>query len=57
MGYDVEPLRTMESKRALFKRAEDEKWLLIFEHDASVAWGRVRHDGKAYGLEQQSNGS
>ncbi|MFI5233576.1 MAG: MBL fold metallo-hydrolase [Gemmatimonadales bacterium] len=50
MGYDVEPLVTMESKRALLKRAEAEKWLLVFEHDANVAWGHVRHDGKAYGL-------
>jgi glyoxylase-like metal-dependent hydrolase (beta-lactamase superfamily II) len=51
MGYDVEPLRTLESKRALFKRAEDEKWLMVFEHDATVPWGRVRHDGKSYGLD------
>ena len=50
MGYDVEPLVTLESKRALFRRAEAEKWLMIFEHDATVAWGRVKHDGKAYGL-------
>jgi glyoxylase-like metal-dependent hydrolase (beta-lactamase superfamily II) len=50
MGYDVEPLVTMESKRALLKRAEDERWLVIFEHDPRVAWGYVRHDGKAYGL-------
>ena len=57
MGYDVEPLVTMESKRSLLRRAESEKWLLIFEHDATVAWGRVRHDGKSYGLEENSNGS
>jgi glyoxylase-like metal-dependent hydrolase (beta-lactamase superfamily II) len=50
MGYDVEPLVTLESKRSLFARAEAERWLLIFEHDARVAWGRIRHDGKAYGL-------
>jgi len=50
MGYDVEPLVTLESKRALFRRAEAEQWLMIFEHDATVAWGRVKHDGKAYGL-------
>lgn len=50
MGYDVEPLRTMESKRSLLRRAEAERWLLVFEHDASVPWGRVRHDGKAYVL-------
>ncbi|MBI2408207.1 MAG: MBL fold metallo-hydrolase [Gemmatimonadetes bacterium] len=48
MGYDVEPLRTLESKRALLETALAEQWLLIFEHDASVAWGYAKHDGKAY---------
>jgi glyoxylase-like metal-dependent hydrolase (beta-lactamase superfamily II) len=50
MGYDVEPLVTLESKRQLLARAERDGWLVIFEHDATVPWGRVRHDGKAYGL-------
>ncbi len=48
MGYDVEPLRTLESKRALLATALQEQWLLIFEHDATVAWGYAKHDGKAY---------
>ena len=48
MGYDVEPLVTLETKRRIFRQAEDEKWLLIFEHDASVPWGRVEHDGRGY---------
>jgi glyoxylase-like metal-dependent hydrolase (beta-lactamase superfamily II) len=50
MGYDVEPLVTLETKRRILKQAMDEKWLLIFEHDAKNAWGRVEHDGKAYRL-------
>ena len=50
MGYDVEPLVTLETKRRILKQAMDEKWLLIFEHDATNAWGRVEHDGKAYKL-------
>lgn len=50
MGYDVEPLRTLESKRALLSTALAERWLLIFEHDASVAWGYAGHDGKNYFL-------
>jgi glyoxylase-like metal-dependent hydrolase (beta-lactamase superfamily II) len=50
MGYDVEPLVTLETKRWLFKRAQDEKWLAVFEHDAEKAWGRISHDGKAYAL-------
>ncbi|HEX8848882.1 MAG TPA: MBL fold metallo-hydrolase [Gemmatimonadaceae bacterium] len=50
MGYDVEPLVTLESKRHLLARVENEQWLVVFEHDATVPWGRVRHDGKAYAL-------
>ncbi len=46
MGYDVEPLRTLESKRALLHDATDEAWLMVFEHDAHHAWGAVAHDGK-----------
>ena len=48
MGYDVEPLRTLESKRALLHDAADGKWLLIFEHDAFHAWGTVAADAKGY---------
>jgi glyoxylase-like metal-dependent hydrolase (beta-lactamase superfamily II) len=55
MGYDVEPLVTLESKRALLARAEAERWLLVFEHDASVAWGGVAHDGKQYALAPEPN--
>lgn len=50
MGYDVEPLVTLETKRRILRRAEDENWLLVFEHDATVPWGRVKHDGKSYRL-------
>ena len=41
MGYDVEPLVTLESKRTLLARARAEQWLLVFEHDPVVAWGRL----------------
>jgi glyoxylase-like metal-dependent hydrolase (beta-lactamase superfamily II) len=41
MGYDVEPLVTLETKRSLLARARREDWLLIFEHDPVVAWGRL----------------
>ena len=50
MGYDVEPLVTLETKRRILKQAMEEDWLLIFEHDAVNAWGKVEHDGKAYRL-------
>jgi glyoxylase-like metal-dependent hydrolase (beta-lactamase superfamily II) len=41
MGYDLEPLVTLESKRSLWTRALTEEWLLVFEHDADVPWGRL----------------
>ncbi len=55
MGYDVEPLVTLETKRGILKQALEEQWLLIFEHDATVAWGRIEHDGKAYRLSANSS--
>ena len=51
MGYDVEPLVTLETKRRILDRAHAGDWLLVLEHDAEVASGRVRHDGKGYVLE------
>ena len=50
MGYDVEPLVTLETKRRILARARAEDWLVMFGHDAAVAWGRVGHDGKTYTL-------
>jgi glyoxylase-like metal-dependent hydrolase (beta-lactamase superfamily II) len=46
MGYDVEPLVTLESKRALLKRAVDERWLLVSTHDPFTPWGYAVADGK-----------
>ena len=50
MGYDLEPLRTLESKRALLAEAEANGWQLIFEHDPAVAAGRLVRDGKGVAL-------
>jgi glyoxylase-like metal-dependent hydrolase (beta-lactamase superfamily II) len=41
MGYDLEPLVTLEAKRGLWRRAREEEWLLVFEHDPVVPWGRL----------------
>jgi len=50
MGYDVEPLRTLESRRGLYARAEAEGWLLWFEHDPEIAAGRLGRSGRTFGL-------
>ena len=41
MGYDLEPMVTLETKRKVMDRVRREGWILIFQHDASVAWGRL----------------
>ena len=46
MGYDLEPMRTLESKRALLAEAVANNWRLVFEHDPVVAWGVAQQDGK-----------
>jgi glyoxylase-like metal-dependent hydrolase (beta-lactamase superfamily II) len=53
MGYDVEPLVTLETKRRILARALEEQWMLVFEHDAEHAWGYIAHDGKSYGYCEQ----
>ena len=54
MGYDVEPLVTLESKRELLRRATDRRWLLVSNHDPVTAWGYAVAEGKGVGLEEKS---
>jgi glyoxylase-like metal-dependent hydrolase (beta-lactamase superfamily II) len=56
MGYDVEPLRTLESKRALLRRAVAEHWLLVSTHDPLTAWGYVEADGRHVVLRDPEEG-
>jgi glyoxylase-like metal-dependent hydrolase (beta-lactamase superfamily II) len=51
MGYDVEPLVTLETKRHLWAQAVDEEWTVVFEHDSVNAFGRIVPDGKGYGCD------
>jgi glyoxylase-like metal-dependent hydrolase (beta-lactamase superfamily II) len=46
MGYDLEPLRTLESKRRLLEDAVAGGWRLIFEHDPTIASGVPVSEGK-----------
>ena len=50
MGYDVEPLVTLETKRRLYERAEAEGWFLMFCHDPAIVGGRLGRTGKGFGL-------
>lgn len=48
MGYDLEPLKTLETKRRILAMAESERWTVVFEHDPNVALGRVSKGAKSY---------
>ncbi len=53
MGYDLNPVQTLDTKRWVLDRAFEENWLLIFEHDPLVQAGHVRKDGAGkYYLEE-----
>ncbi|MEO8561262.1 MAG: MBL fold metallo-hydrolase [bacterium] len=51
MGYDVEPLVTLETKRRVWDEAERDGWTVMFEHDATNAFGRIVREGKGFGCE------
>jgi glyoxylase-like metal-dependent hydrolase (beta-lactamase superfamily II) len=51
MGYDVEPLVTLETKRRILSRAAAEGWLIAFAHDAATAWSRIRREANTYTLD------
>ncbi len=44
MAYDLDPVRTLETKRALLKRAFEENWLLLWGHDRDHMGGRLGVD-------------
>ncbi len=48
MGYDVEPLVSLETKRRVWDEAGADNWLLMFEHDANHAWGRLAREKSAW---------
>lgn len=44
MGYDLEPLRTLESKKRILGIAAREGWRLVFEHDHDMPLGALVDD-------------
>lgn len=41
MGYDLEPMVTLESKKRILPRAASENWCVVFEHDAEMPLARL----------------
>jgi len=48
MGYDLQPLVTLEEKKKYLKLALDENWKLFFGHDADFAFATVKKFGEGY---------
>jgi glyoxylase-like metal-dependent hydrolase (beta-lactamase superfamily II) len=50
MAYDVRPLLTLDEKERVLRRAADENWVLVLEHDATVECCTVQHTDKGIRL-------
>lgn len=48
MGYDIEPLKTVEEKKKYLTKAVEEDWTLIFGHDPNVAMAAVQKTEKGF---------
>lgn len=53
MGYDNNPLVTLEEKKRLLPKAVDENWILVFEHDPFRAAGTVELTEKGFKLKEE----
>jgi glyoxylase-like metal-dependent hydrolase (beta-lactamase superfamily II) len=46
MGYDLQPLVTLEEKKKYLKLTADENWFLFFGHDPEIALATVKRSDK-----------
>lgn len=46
MGYDHFPLDSCDIKSKWLSQAADEQWLIVFDHEIGVPWGRVTKSEK-----------
>lgn len=55
MGYDNNPLITLQEKKRILPTAVDENWVLVFEHDSFRSAGTVEMTEKGYRLKEEIN--
>jgi len=53
MGYDLQPLITLEEKQKYLKLALDENWKLFFGHDPEIAFATVKQFGEGYIVDRE----
>jgi len=52
-AYDLEPMRSIETRRWIQRWAVEEDLLLLFPHDPAVGMGRLRYASGRYWIEDQ----
>ena len=52
MGYDLQPLLTLEEKRRLLLQAAEQDWIIVFEHDPLMAACKVKLGEKGVELRE-----
>lgn len=55
MGYDNNPMTTLEEKRRILPQAVEENWTLVFEHDPYRQAGTIELTEKGYRLKEEIN--
>jgi glyoxylase-like metal-dependent hydrolase (beta-lactamase superfamily II) len=53
MGYDLQPLVTLQEKKKILKQAADENWKLFFGHDPETAFVTVKRTEKGYQVDKR----
>lgn len=48
MGYDLQPLITLAEKKEILKKAAEENWTLLYEHDPFHAGSKAVSSGKSF---------
>lgn len=48
MAYDINPIKTIEEKKNLYTRAIAEDWIIFYDHDPHVAFGKIVLTEKGY---------
>ncbi len=56
MGYDLQPLITLEEKKKFLSKAVEENWKLFFEHDPFAAFATVMKTEKGFKVNEKFSG-
>ncbi len=55
MGYDLQPLVTLQEKKRILQKTVDENWKLLFEHDAETIYATITAADKGYKIDAKFN--